>query len=189
MTDTDRGRTAEPLGIIFPGQGSQRPRLGRPWQDTEGWALVADMSAWTGVDLAWLLLEADAEQLRRTDRAQLAVFTLGVLAHAEAERLGLLRAAVAYAGHSLGEYAALYAAGALHLKDAALLVAERGAAMRAAAAARPGTMAAVKDADTAGVQAVLRACREAGFEVWAANLNGPAQVVVSGTAEGVAAAC
>lgn len=177
------------LGVLFPGQGTQRPGMGRTWQGTEAWALVGDMSEWIGVDLSWLLLEADAQELRRTDRAQLAVFAMGVLAHFEAERLGLLRGAVAYAGHSLGEYVALYAAGALRLKDAAHLVAERGSAMREAAADRPGTMAAVKGAGAAEVVAVLEACRAAGFEVWAANVNGPAQVVVSGTEDGVAAAC
>ncbi|GAA1967556.1 ACP S-malonyltransferase [Catenulispora subtropica] len=177
------------LGILFPGQGTQRPGMGRPWQQTEAWALIGDMSEWTGVDLAWLLLEADAGELRRTDRAQLAVFAAGVLAHAEAGRLGLLSGAVAYAGHSLGEYVALYAAGAIRLKDAAHLVAERGGAMREAAAARPGAMAAVKDAVAQDVEGVLGACRAAGFEVWSANLNAPNQVVVSGTDDGVAAAC
>lgn len=177
------------LGILFPGQGTQRPGMGRAWQDSEAWALVGDMSEWTGVDLEWLLLDADREELRRTDRAQLAVFAVGVLAHAEATRLGLLRGAVAYAGHSLGEYVALYAAGALRLKDATNLVAERGGAMQEAAQQRPGAMAAVKDAVAEDVEAVLEQCRAEGFQVWAANLNGPTQVVMSGTDDGVTAGC
>lgn len=189
MTRMAGHTTAGRLGILFPGQGAQRPGMGRAWRETAAWALVGDMSEWTGSDLAHLLLDADAAHLRRTDRAQLAVFAAGVLAHSEAQRLGLLDGAVAYAGHSLGEYTALYAAGALRLKDAAVLVAERGAAMNEAATARPGTMAALKGAGTAEVEAVLLTCRAAGFEVWAANLNSPGQVVVSGTDDGVTAAC
>lgn len=118
------------------------------------------------------------------------MFTLGVLAHAEASRLGALDSVVAYAGHSLGEYTALYASGALGLREAVLLVAERGAAMLQAARRRPGAMAAVigENAGTGGAEELVEACRQAGDQLWVANHNGPHQVVLSGTSSGIVAA-
>jgi [acyl-carrier-protein] S-malonyltransferase len=90
----------------------------------------------------------------------------------------------AVAGHSLGEYTALAAAGALSFEDGVRLVAARGEAMQAAAEARPGTMAAVLGLDVTDVAAACEAVDEA----WVANDNAPGQVVVAGTAAGVEAA-
>lgn len=179
-----------PVAVIFPGQGTQRPGMGRAWQDSESWPLAERIGAWTGVDVEHLLLDADESELQRTDRAQLSVFTAGVMAYAEALRLGALDSAVAYAGHSLGEYVALYAAGALGLREAALLVAERGAAMLRAARRHPGAMAAVigENADPGSAEQLVAVCQRAGHRVWVANYNGPHQVVLSGTSAGIAAA-
>jgi [acyl-carrier-protein] S-malonyltransferase len=179
-----------PVAVIFPGQGTQRPGMGRAWQASESWPLAEQISAWTGVDVEHLLLDADESELQRTDRAQLSVFTVGVMAHAEARRLGTLDSVVGYAGHSLGEYVALYAAGALGLREAAALVAKRGAAMLHAARRRPGAMAAVMGENIAPAHAeqLVAACQRAGHRLWVANYNSPQQVVLSGTAAGIAAA-
>ncbi|MBH5335053.1 ACP S-malonyltransferase [Streptomyces pactum] len=180
---TTDGRTA----LVFPGQGSQKHGMGETWRETASWSLVAEISEYTGTDLQELLLTADDETLRRTDLAQIAVFTTEVIAYHEAREAKLFTEVTACAGHSLGEYTALYAAGAVTLADAARLVAARGRAMREAAEGAPGTMAAVvrMDAPTAGELA--ERVRGEGRDVWLANINAPGAVVVSGTPEGVEA--
>ncbi|HWH29498.1 MAG TPA: ACP S-malonyltransferase [Mycobacteriales bacterium] len=168
--------------LVFPGQGSQRPGMGAPWRDSPAWPLVEHASHVSRRDLAHLLVDADAAELRRTVNAQLSTFLTSVLAlHAVRERVDDV---VALAGHSLGEVTALVAAGVLAPADGVRVVAERGAAMQAAADARGGTMAAVLGLGDEAVGRVVD-----GVEgVWVANHNAPAHVVVSGTADGVAAA-
>ncbi|GGW82088.1 malonyl CoA-acyl carrier protein transacylase [Streptomyces lucensis JCM 4490] len=177
-----------PVGLVFPGQGTQRQGMGEPWRDTPSWTLVARMSEAVGEDLEHLLLRTSTERLRRTDLAQLAVFTVSSLAHAEAERRGLLEPGpVACAGHSLGEYTALACAGVLTPLDAAALVAARGRAMRAAADARPGAMYALVMAPFEEVAELTRQVRESVGNAWVANVNAPGQTVVSGSPEAMAA--
>ncbi|WP_413799476.1 ACP S-malonyltransferase [Streptomyces iranensis] len=171
--------------LVFPGQGAQKAGMGEAWRDTASWALVAETSEYTGVDVDELLLKADDETLRRTDLAQIAVFTTEVLAHREAEAAGLLDGVVACAGHSLGEYTALHAAGAVPLADTARLVAARGRAMRACAEESPGTMAAVVRLGPETVEALVARVQEDGGQVWIANVNAPGAIVLSGTAEAV----
>jgi [acyl-carrier-protein] S-malonyltransferase len=163
------------LAFTFPGQGSQQPAMGRPWVDHPSWSIVAAAAEATGRDVAALLLDADADELRRTENAQLATFVLSLVVHDAVRSLGV-RCSVA-AGHSLGEYTALTALGAIRLEDGVRLVTERGTAMQAAADARPGTMAAVLGADDEVVEA---ACAKAAGDVWVANSNGAGQVVIAG---------
>ncbi len=164
--------------LVFPGQGSQRPGMGAAWVTTPGWSLVAEASQALDRDLVRLLLEADAEELRATRQAQVATFLVSMLALRALPDLEV----VAVAGHSLGEYAALVAAGVLTAHDGLGLVAERGEAMQAAADAAPGTMMAVLGLSD---DEVTRACPDG---VWVANLNAPSHVVVSGGVEAMAAA-
>ena len=172
------------LALIFPGQGSQRPGMGAPWRGHPSWAVVDRLSEATGRDISYLLLEADAEGLRATRNAQLATYALSLVV-LDAAGQGPLAAwapgRLAAAGHSLGEYTALVAAGALEAEPGARLVQARGDAMQAAADANPGTMAAVLGL---GVPEVVTAC-QATEGAWVANDNTPVQVVVSGTAAGV----
>lgn len=172
---------SELVGVVFPGQGTQRAGMGAPWRDTEAWQLVEEISEWTGEDLSELLLTVGTERLCRTDLAQLSVFTVAAMAYAEAVRCGFLDGAVAYAGHSLGEYLALVAAGALPLRDAAVLVAARGRAMREATGAVDGTMGVLVGAPLAEVCALTEELRADGHQVWVANVNAPGQLVLSGT--------
>jgi [acyl-carrier-protein] S-malonyltransferase len=161
--------------------------MGEPWRDHPSWSVVEQLNAETGRDLAHLLTGADAETLRATRNAQIATFTLSLVILDAARRAGLEQAwpqVAAVAGHSLGEYTALVAAGVLTAEAGARLVCERGEAMQAAADAGPGTMAAVLGLDAAGV---AEAC--AGVDgAWVANDNAPGQIVIAGTAAGVAAA-
>jgi [acyl-carrier-protein] S-malonyltransferase len=174
------------VGLLFSGQGSQKSGMGAPWQATDAWAVVDTIAEVSGHDITELLLHADDETLKRTDRAQIATFTLEmvVLAHYRARPASDSRV-VGYAGHSLGEYSALVAAEILELRDAARLVEARGAAMLAAAEARPGTMIAVIGAPADAIADALAPLQATGAHAWIANLNAPDQTVVAGDAAGI----
>ena len=157
--------------------------MGRPWTDTESWELVDEASEVAGRDVAELLLDADAETLRDTRNAQLTTFVSSLMVLDAVERLGIEPSFCA--GHSLGEYTALTATGALSFEDGVRLVVERADAMHEAGLASPGTMAAILGLDDDLVEV---ACRRADSDVWVANFNAPGQVVIAGSPEGVAAA-
>ncbi len=165
------------LAFTFPGQGSQKPNMGAPWTDHPSWELVLDASDVIGRDVAKLLLDADADELRAPRNTQLATYILSMVVLDAVERVGLTPTLAA--GHSLGEYTALTATGALSFEDGARIVSERGEAMQFAADERPGSMTALlgisdDDADAA--------CRRADGDVWVANYNAPGQIVIAGEA-------
>src|SRR4051812_39320606 len=110
--------------------------MGAAWVDHPSWELVGDASTAAGRDLSHLLLDAGAEELTETGNAQLATFTLSLVVLDAIERLGITPGVCA--GHSLGEYTALVATGALGFDDGTRVVAERGEAMQEAADDQPG---------------------------------------------------
>jgi len=168
------------ISFTFPGQGSQKPAMGDAWTDHPSWELVDEASAAAGRDVAHLLLHADADELKATRNAQLSTFVASLVVLDAVERLGVDPSMVA--GHSLGEYTALVASGALAFEDGVRLVAERGEAMQSAATEREGTMAAVLGLDDDLVQ---MACARTDEDVWVANYNAPGQVVIAGSPDGV----
>ncbi|MFF3174439.1 ACP S-malonyltransferase [Streptomyces sp. NPDC057900] len=173
--------TSTRLALTFPGQGAQRPGMGLPWTHTPGWSVVAEVSEAAGRDIETLLLDADTATLRRTDNAQLTTFTLALVAMTELRRQHPLATFPgACAGHSLGEYSALVAAGILDPQDAVRLIMARGDAMRAACERTEGAMAAVLGLDTDRVQELVDEIHATGGQVWLANLNSPQQTVVAG---------
>lgn len=171
------------LAFTFPGQGSQRPGMGRPWVDHESWELVGEASMVAERDIGRLLLDADADELKDTRNAQLTTFVASLMVVDAVERLGIEPQFCA--GHSLGEYTALTASGALDLEEGVRLVCERAEAMHDAGHDHPGTMAAILGLDDDLVEV---ACNLADHDVWVANFNAPGQVVIAGSGEGVTTA-
>ncbi len=173
------------LAFVFPGQGSQAVGMLADIGAAESIVLdtFAEASAALGYDLWALSQQGPAEILNQTDKTQPAILTASIALW----RLWLAKSGVqpAYvAGHSLGEYSALVAAGSLSLADAVRLVERRGQLMQEAVPAGTGGMAAVLGLDDADVQA---ACAEAaqGEVVSAVNFNAPGQVVIAGAAAAV----
>lgn len=168
------------VAVVFPGQGSQKPGMGRELDQSQPAArqvfdTVVDA---TGMDVRALCFESGEESLRRTENAQLALFTCGVAAwRAFHDRRPV---GVAFAGHSVGEYAALVAAGVLDLADGARLVQRRGELMAQSGTERPGTMAAVLGLERDALERVCADASTGDQVVVIANDNCPGQLVISG---------
>ena len=171
------------VAVIFPGQGTQRAQMGRPWRATPAWRVVERAEAALDRPLAPLLLDAPEATLERTLEAQLAVFLQSLMAW-DAVAPELEERPVAFAGHSLGQLTALVAAGVLSLEDGARLVAARAEATQQAADRNPGRLAALVGADLEQAEA---ACADVPW-AWVANDNAPGQVVIGGSPSGVEAA-
>ena len=168
-------RGVKMIVFTYPGQGSQFSGMGSSWLNHPSWELIEEASDATHVDLAELLINADEESLRETQNAQLSTFVLSMLILDAVERLGL--DSTGHAGHSLGEYSALTASGALDFFDAVKLVNIRGNAMKSAIEENPGTMSAVLGLSDSDVEEL---CAEIDGEVWVANYNSPGQLVIAG---------
>lgn len=169
------------VALVFPGQGSQQPGMASRWAGHPSAARWHEADEVLDFDVARLGTQAGADELREPANCQIALF----VHHAvllEAWRAAGGAEPVAVAGHSLGEYDALLAAGVLAFADALRLVAVRARATEAAAAANPGTMVACLGFPD-GV--VNQACADSGAHV--ANDNAPGQVVVAGSAASLAA--
>jgi len=172
--------------FVFPGQGSQFPGMCRDLYDAHAEAREMCQAAnrLLGFSLTDIMFEGTADDLRQTKVTQPAVFLHSVVA----QRMMTIEKPDMVAGHSLGEFSALVACGALRFEDALLLVSARAQAMQAACEQNPGTMAAVLGLDDDKVVDVCAAITNAGTVV-AANFNCPGQVVISGDVDAVDAAC
>lgn len=178
------------FAFVFPGQGSQSVGMLDAWGDHPAVRdTLAEASEALGEDMARLIAQGPKESLDLTTNTQPVMLTAGVACwRAWQAETGLTPAAVA--GHSLGEYTALVAAGALTLKDALPLVRFRAQAMQEAVPVGAGGMAAILGLDA---EAVKAGCAEAaaacGEAVEAVNFNDPKQTVIAGTKAGVDKAC
>jgi [acyl-carrier-protein] S-malonyltransferase len=168
------------VAMVFPGQGTQVPGMGAPWQDHPAWKLLDEAERALGEPLRSLVLDAPPEQLARTRDAQLAVLCTSLVAW-EALR-PLTHDVVAFAGHSLGQVTALVASGALDLDAGVRFAARRAELTQQAADEHPGRMAALLGAT---LEQAVEACGAAPDACWIANDNAPGQVVIAGTPDGI----
>jgi [acyl-carrier-protein] S-malonyltransferase len=176
------------IAFVFPGQGSQSVGMLDAWAgNTVVDSVVSQASSALNHDLAALISSGPAEELNLTTNTQPAMLTAAVAMYRAWIDAGGLPPAVV-AGHSLGEYSALTAAGALSLDDAVRLVRIRADAMQAAVPVGTGAMAAILGLDDDVVSSICKRAQE-GQVVEAVNFNAPAQVVIAGHKEAVERAC
>lgn len=173
---------------LFPGQGAQAPGMARDLYDAfpEARERLDRANEVLGLDLTGVMFGEDAEALRPTEVTQPALYAHSLAALAVLEARGERPDAVA--GHSLGEYSALAAAGALSFEDGLRLVRLRGQLMAEAGTDRVGTMAALLGAEDAQAEALCQSVSTDVALVVAANYNSPGQIVVSGDVAAVQAA-
>ena len=174
--------------FVFPGQGAQFTGMGKDLYDNNPIAkeLFDKADEILGFSITNIMFNGTDEELKETKVTQPAVFLHSV---ASALCLGDDFCPAMVAGHSLGEFSALVAAGALSFEDGLRLVSARAMAMQKACEATPGTMAAVIGLPDETIEGICNEVSESGETVVAANYNCPGQRVISGTIEGINAAC
>lgn len=168
---------------LFPGQGSQSVGMGQThYQENEAFAsLVEQANDVLGFDLKQIMFEGPEEKLKQTEFTQPAIFLHSVALYATLDARPDM-----VAGHSLGEFSALVACGAVAFEDALKIVRRRGELMQHAGEQNPGTMAAVIGMEDEVVEQVCKEATDAlGKEVIAANYNCPGQLVISGDVDAV----
>jgi len=174
---------------VFPGQGAQFPGMGKELYESNAKAkeLFEQANDILGFRITDIMFEGTEEQLKQTNVTQPAIFIHSVVM---ARLLPAFQADMV-AGHSLGEFSALVAAGALSFEDGLRLVAKRAEAMQKACEQQPSTMAAILGLDDATVEKVCEEVSAQGdeFLVVPANYNCPGQLVISGTVNGINRAC
>jgi len=173
------------IAFVFPGQGSQTVGMGADLIATypEAKKMFETADNRLSFSLTELVMNGPEEVLKKTENTQPALLTVSAVLCALLEKQGVKPDYLA--GHSLGEYSALYAAGVLGFEDAVYAVRERGLLMEAAVPAGKGTMAAVLGLDADQLKEICTAISEQGESVQTANINCPGQIVISGTVEGV----
>ena len=179
------------LAFTFPGQGSQALGMGKALAEAfpSARAVFDEVDSALGQSLFQLMQDGPADMLTLTENAQPAIMACSMAAmRALKAEFGIDASAASFvAGHSLGEYSALCAAGALSLSDAARLLRLRGQSMQKATPAGEGAMAALLGADMETALAAVQEGQAAGI-VSVANDNAPGQIVISGSKDGVEAA-
>jgi [acyl-carrier-protein] S-malonyltransferase len=179
------------VALLFPGQGSQAVGMGKALLEQSAAArrVFDEADDALGFKLSAVIKDGPADELKRTATTQPAIVTMSIACLRAMEEAGVDVGAVSFAaGHSLGEYAALVAAGALSFSDAVRAVRARGTFMQEAVPEGQGAMAAVLGMDADAIRAVVdEVCSDDAY-VACANFNGPEQTVIAGTVKGVEAA-
>jgi [acyl-carrier-protein] S-malonyltransferase len=177
--------SASSVAVLFPGQGSQNPGMGKDLAEKFPRArqVFEEADEVLGFSISRLCFEGPAEELQLTENTQPAILTVSVAAFRALQEAGIGSPAFV-AGHSLGEYSALVAAGVLRLSDAVRTVRARGRYMQEAIPVGTGAMAAVIGGELRDIQ---RICEEASQDqiCSVANINSPNQIVIAGNTEAV----
>lgn len=173
------------VAFLFPGQGSQTVGMGNAFRKENSKAadIFSRADERLNYPLSKLIFEGPEERLKLTENTQPAILTTSIAVLQVVKEHGLT--ADYTAGHSLGEYSALVAAGALSFEDAVYAVRQRGLYMEEAVPAGEGAMSAVLGLENEVLESIAEQVTGAGESVQLANLNAPGQIVISGTAKGV----
>ncbi|GEB75870.1 ACP S-malonyltransferase [Sporolactobacillus inulinus] len=173
------------IAFVFPGQGSQSVGMGADLLDVypEAKSMFEAADKRLSFPLTELIMSGSDDQLKKTENTQPALLTVSAVLYTLLEKQGIKPDYLA--GHSLGEYSALFAGGVLGFEDAVHAVRERGRLMEAAVPAGQGTMAAVLGLDANQLSTLCADVSKAGESVQTANINCPGQIVISGTVSGV----
>lgn len=174
------------IAWVYPGQGSQYVGMGKELceQHDEARTTFEQAEQTLGANLRQIVFEGPDESLKQTDQAQPAIFVLSVALSRVLSSMG--GAPDMVAGHSVGEYSALVAAGAMKFEDALLLVRDRAVSMQEACEKNPGMMLAVLGIDAEKVQDICSEIADGIVDV--ANINSPGQIIISGEIQAVRAA-
>ena len=178
--------------IIFPGQGSQFPGMGKLHYENSAFAkkLFEQANAELGFRISDIMFNGTEEDLKQTNVTQPAVFLHSIIAYKSIDHSKSSGSPDMVAGHSLGEFSALVANGTLSFDDALQLVTIRAKAMQKACDIVPSTMAAILNLDDDKVEAICKEVKqETGEVVVPANYNCPGQLVISGSVKGIEIAC
>jgi len=185
FTQMDTDRSVSSVAMVFPGQGSQSPGMGKELFEKYPVArqVFEEADDALGFPISRLCFEGPAEELQLTENTQPAILTVSVAAFRALSGAGISAPAFV-AGHSLGEYSALVASGALSLSDAVRTVRARGRYMQEAVPVGTGAMAAVIGGELSAIEKACEAARS-GQVCSVANMNSPNQVVIAGNTEAV----